>query len=163
VKITFPLFPAAGPTDVATAHAAIATTVENERVLTSWCAPSTGDRKAAAFSQRRPTVMEPSVPSRLSASIKSDRVIRSLYERQTPDLAVAHKIFGTPRILGSNLIGVRTRARLWARVALIPSILRSCASIPTRTRSCTLMHQRCLTLTPEPVGSLEASLVKHHL
>jgi hypothetical protein len=27
----------------------------------------------------------------------------------------------------------------------------------------TLMHQRCLTLIPEPVGSLEASLVKHHL
>jgi hypothetical protein len=96
VKITFPLFPAAGPTDVATAHAAIATTVENERVLASWCAPSTGDRKAATFicrSEARP------------ASIKSDRVIRSLYERQTPDLAVAHKIFGTPRILGSNLIG----------------------------------------------------------
>jgi hypothetical protein len=96
VKITFPLFPAAGPPDVATAHAAIATTVENERVLASWCAPSTGDRKAAALSQRRPTVMEPSVPSRLSASIKSDRVIRSLYERQTPDLAVAHKTSEPP-------------------------------------------------------------------
>src|SRR4029434_6101101 len=129
----------------------IATTVENERVLASWCAPSTGDRKAATFicrSEARP------------ASIKSDRVIRSLYERQTPDLAVAHKIFGTPRILGSNLIGVRTRARLWsfaiALVEVIAPILRYCASIPTRTRSCTLMHQRCLTLIPEPVGSLEA-------
>jgi hypothetical protein len=59
VKITFPLFPAAGPTDVATAHAAIATTVENERAGLVVRAQHRGSQSSHIhLSQRSPTGLD---------------------------------------------------------------------------------------------------------